>query len=654
MSQTIRKITPEELGNRLGSRASELRPTASPVNTFARPAMPDERSSLRDVVASLSEVNPRLNRFADRMASQADEEDKRRAEADALKASAPGWADAIEKGEVGANESAIYQRVWRETRGRNMGDTKYFETWTEWNKPENAALRESGDTGQIEKWLGDRFKQTTEGMERDVLIGFAPRWNQLKQQLVQNAAKEASDAAERGMLTEYQQFAHNTVAGLITSGASPKDIAEALNDTSVAQRFAGVRGDKINEAQFEAITSLAKSAKRADILDALTLDRKDFRDPSKVVGPLIGVGNFATRAEAARSGILRDIEHTNNMAFQEKDREKREADDKFTTEGYMQIIKTGKLPTAEWFANAAAKAGDGVVSKVNSFYQSREQFASNEKRAAAFDVPTPAYADFMREVYRGERSVDDVVSNKSLFPDRRSFDDAMGLASRRGEADFDKTLTFPSVTRARARLDAAIYDPMNLKMDNDPALRAEVSSMFDQQMFAVATDYREKNGRPMTDAQAFVEAERIRTELMTRARTWQQENAGRPASGIRDQAPPAATPPPAAAAPAPAQAPAAAPAPRPDAPAALDKFPKNLIAFAERNKPVAYVPKYIQDGESISGAIPVVPEPVDIKALIQLINSAPYGDVEEAIKLFDAEFGTNAALYFYTNPQPKR
>src|SRR5688572_14964641 len=172
-----KRFVPEPLVYERQGDTTTLRPQAQPVSNFVRPVEPT-KSSMWEVAQALAEANPKINKFFEDKHRQAAREEARTAEAQAMVSTSKSWQEAIDKGEVEAGASPLYQRVYKETLGKVNGlQEAQAKVWQAWNDPANE-IRASQNPDEIAGWFAKKRTEFLQGKDPDWVKGFAPAFNQ--------------------------------------------------------------------------------------------------------------------------------------------------------------------------------------------------------------------------------------------------------------------------------------------------------------------------------------------------------------------------------------------------------------------------------------------------------------------------------------------
>lgn len=148
----------------------DLDPQAKPVSTYVRPAQPAP-SSLHGLASALSGFSQDLKGFMQKRQGQMDDRDKALAQAAAYKANGKGYAEAVSSGDIGANNSPLFQQWYKQTQGSILGRrlaAGAVDAYQQW--PD----RNSQDPANFDKFLGDYIKQNLNTDDPDVLAGAMP------------------------------------------------------------------------------------------------------------------------------------------------------------------------------------------------------------------------------------------------------------------------------------------------------------------------------------------------------------------------------------------------------------------------------------------------------------------------------------------------
>lgn len=259
--QKVREITP----------ASDIRPVASPVNTYVRPADPAP-SPLNDLAKGLAGLDSGLSAFMDQRQAKADEEAALRGKAEFYKNNQQGYAEAVRQGLIPPNASKPFIQSWKKEQG-NLAGIKLREEF-------NTAYlgwegRNSNDPAAFQDFLSTFIAERVTTEDVDVLRGLTPHLDALVTAGSDTFSRDSAQYALSGSLNTRAAVAAETIDyaehGSIANGGEVD--LDRLWDDLMAQReealAAGHRSEEYDKLLVDAIADKAEEYGNEDLLQLL-------------------------------------------------------------------------------------------------------------------------------------------------------------------------------------------------------------------------------------------------------------------------------------------------------------------------------------------------------------------------------------------------
>lgn len=230
--------------------AVQLRPQASPVDTFTQP----RQSALRDLAASLSVIDRPLRQFLDDRAAKQADEDRIRGEAAFYDNSAEDLAEGVRTGKVPAQYSPNFVKGWKNARGNVVGNqikADFAIAFDEWEG------KNSEDPEAYDQFLEDFLRERIGTDDPEVLKGLMPhireitangsaRYTAYRHERtyegsldanVAGALQDVDELNKEGLATEegtnypvvFQKIAEKRSA-FVASGGRPEDFDKSMVD----------------------------------------------------------------------------------------------------------------------------------------------------------------------------------------------------------------------------------------------------------------------------------------------------------------------------------------------------------------------------------------------------------------------------------------
>lgn len=499
------------------------RPAAAPVDTFGG-FQRAPSNALQDLAEVLGRISPDVRRLAAASQALADDRDTREAERQAAMATARSWAEAVERGEVPAGASPVFQRAWREARGKRLAADFGSQAIQDWLSPDNPE-RNAEDPLALQKFLAARRQAFLEGLDDDTRTGFLSRVGQYENQLVNSANAERIRRAE--------QSAEDDLGALMMSRlregqANPAAAIAAAHREALGMRFAGMSGERINKILAQAIIGAAEAAGDPRILDAAAAPRPDLTRPGQTIPGLANIPEFSQAFASARTRINSARLTAENRAYIAEQRARKEQADR--------VVGA--------FAVAAATAmAEGRVVEMPSLQMLRQ--------IAAIDGSLPRTLLELRNAFAegGERqSLEDVAP--LLFQAVRSQSPTTVLAEAVRDGKLrdprrlrDLNVLIDDLTKeanaVRSSVQSIFRDIATSNLEGfSPSQRSAVEVTWkaaggwaETKWLAWFAQYRQANGRAPSEQEALAAANQIALEARELAAPWVRDRQPAPWNG---------------------------------------------------------------------------------------------------------------------------
>ncbi len=240
---------------------AQLRPVATPVDTYVRPA----QSPLRQLADALGTANKGLQTLIETRDKKGEEEQELKGRAAFYTDSQGEFAQAVSEGKIPAQYSPFYVKGFKQAQGAAAGDqlrTKWQDAWDNWEG------KNSDDPKAFDTFFQTFLKDSLKTEDPDVLRGYLP----------------AIEALQANARTQYTQFRHDaTVTGEATTSAANilSGVQTGLDDGLVSEK--GTDYEQIFKGINEGVTaSLAlgdPGGKKVDtFIDAMSAKILETRD----------------------------------------------------------------------------------------------------------------------------------------------------------------------------------------------------------------------------------------------------------------------------------------------------------------------------------------------------------------------------------------
>jgi hypothetical protein len=490
------------------------RAAASPVDTFGG-FQRAPGNSLQDLAEVLGRINPDVRRLAAASQALADDRDTREAERQAALTEARSWSEAVERGEVPAGASPVFQRAWRETRGKRLATDFGTQVMQDWLSPDNPE-RNTEDPQVFQRFLDQRRRAFLEGMDDDTKTGFLSRVGQYENQLINAVNGERIRRAEQAAEADLGAL---MMAKLREGRANPEAAIAAAHGEALGMRFAGMSGERINKVLAQAIISAAEAADDPRILDAAKAPRPDLTRPGQTIPSLASIPEFAQAFAAARTRINASRLTAENRAYIAEQRLRKERADQVVgafsvaAAEAMAAGRTVEMPSPAMLRQIAAIDG----SLPGTLLQIRNSFADGGERQSLEEV-TPILFQAMRSSSPVTFLAEAMRAGQLRDPQR--FRDLNGLID-------DLTRETNTI---RSSVQSVFRDISTSNLEGfSPSQRSAVEVTWkaaggwaETKWLAWFAQYRQANGRAPTEQEALAAANQIALEARQLAAPWVQ------------------------------------------------------------------------------------------------------------------------------------
>lgn len=333
----------------------QLRPSATPVDTYARPARsaapvaPSNTNALMDLAKGLSSVRPSLDKYFQEELNSA----RLKAEAEGATAYAEGEINGIETNRAGWKEFIDRERQNDKINGTNNADTlaamnPHFKRgyirshldnlgmtledqllleWSQNPRVEDGQgntinLQQSDDPQLLQAWARERMSQFMEENnvgnydETSVAEAFLPHAQAALQGIAQRHSSFRLEERQREYGQAYSNNIQMIVGGIVATGDAQGGVL-ALQDRLNQAVTDGLNPKTANQLLVTAIATAAKDSGDASLLDLL-----DGIDTGN--GPLGNVGWVKDVRSSTKLGIQQweQSQHRYNVWLEEENRSK--------------------------------------------------------------------------------------------------------------------------------------------------------------------------------------------------------------------------------------------------------------------------------------------------------------------------------------------
>lgn len=631
------------------------RPVAAPVDTFVRAAQPiQDVSGLGAIAQSLDAFGVRLGRFAEDATRLRDERDTDDARRKAELSKVRSWTEAVERGEVDAGASPVFQRAWKETRGAALASEYGSALLQGLSAPDNP-IRNSDDPAAINAWIEERRRQFAEALDPDTQRGFLARAGQFEVSAAQHANAERIKRIEAEAETSLGQAMVAAINNGLAQGMSPAQAIAAAQEEGAALRFAGLRGDKMNAILAQSIMAVAEDKQRPDLLRAANEPRPDLERPGKTVAGVGQIPAFRQHfAQAAMRIESRAFQQEQRRIMLEERAEKRRATQEagaMLSDLVERVSKGEAMPALDMARLRAISRVDPEFSV--RYMQTRERLQNLGEQQ---DLPT--LGRLRAELFAAsdpQGALNEMLQTGRLTDQR--FLSELAMAASRATEGRSFVMSMDSVRSLYSGISRNYQ--AEFSFERPSLIRAvNIAEMyFNSEITRWATEYQQAHGGKMPSAQEALEkAIQLRQQTDSFVNAWGRDervmnpDLWRPGQSL-PESPQVAPQPASTRAPASPTAPSRSPTrPAPRAPATT---PAVAPAVAPTDSPVAPAADPVEAYLASLGPgftfIPPPdkrPSPADIEALER---GAMTPNAARVIEMFDRIYGRGAAAFYTGN-----
>jgi hypothetical protein len=632
------------------------RPAASPVDVFVRPRIVGEQNGLTDLARSLGSLAPSLQNLASDGARLKREKDTDEAGRAAEISQARSWAEAVERGEVQAGASPVFQRAWREVRGAARAAEYGTHLTTAWNSADNP-LRNDDDPQAATKWVAEQRRAFLQDMDEDMQRGFLARAGEHDQRLALTAAAQRVQRNEAAAVTDLGNLMSATITNALRTGMTAEQAIAAAQRESAGLRFAGMDGARVNAALASAVEEVATRDGRTDILDAASRPRPDVTRPGQTVAGL-GGPEWRTRAVNIREAVQARQYRDESRRFEMAERFGRQQAQAAAAEFNQRVfaaIQAGQpipLPDVDTIRRVGRFDPNFGTTQMQLRASLEEMAQRREDRA---NTQTLADIGALRSELMA--APDPRAALNAMLIDRRLTDNRylqdFSLVAERASEGRNFILSMDGVSALRQGITRGTAPEFAFQRPTFARASGIADQFFIVEMTRWATDFQAANqGRMPTPAEATAKA----AELRQQADVFLQRQGDSEAVFRQDfwapgqPLPLGATPagqPQAPAAPESRGSPTSPtrPAPREPSTPAPQVAPVAAGPGAPASDPMAdYIA--LHAGKPFTPSVTRRPGAAELEALQRALVSPDAARVRRALDLFDGVFGTGAAAFY--------
>lgn len=399
----------------------ELRPAASPVDTFVVAPQVVQDNSLADLARGLSKMDAGLQGMLDERKKEQDAKDAINAEADFHKNNREGYAEAIQKGLIPAYSSKAYVESYKRAQGDVAGydlEQRFAAAYDGWGG------KGDPDPAKFDAFLSGFLKDNIKTDDPEVLRGLVPRLRALTANAVAKSSTDRHSALVNGSLATAGAQVNIAIdeahaRGLATKKGTDYEGLFSFIETNRAEKIAAGANPE----------DLDKTA-----IDRIVLSAVDKRDPKllgffdrKVPGKDYTYGQ-TPYGQTQKAATIEKLETMGRKAIVEEERLRKEAEskekDEVTRLAIESLATNPDAPFPEELLARGAKVEPEFRTKVNTW-------RSNIRKNQAATNPQALLELHQEIVASGGRNTDTIIARaaeRGTLTNAADFDTARKLA----------------------------------------------------------------------------------------------------------------------------------------------------------------------------------------------------------------------------------
>lgn len=467
----------------------QVRPQARVSDGYVAPQARTESLGIQ-LARSLAPLSQGLRAHFQQQQEQADDATRARARKDAL-SQAQTEIDAVQKGEMFAAESTIYQKAYREQRGLLEGQRIRTEALQSY---QDQGLENSTDTAEFDQFLSGFMKDKLEGItDPDMLRGALGVVEQAANNMsLQNAAR-VSENLENGILDDATTLIGNAMQAETEAALREKRdfdvnaVMQVVNASNARTKFLQLPGPALRKRITDLVVD--RAVLDADPTVLKLLDQQMDVNGKKV--PLADGYWKAKRDEVQMRVQSRQIQISDQLAQQqERDQKARLQTGQSALLGVFAqnpYAMPSSAQLAEWEAFAPGLAEQALTIR-NKLIEAREKSSPGATLAAMADyAQDPANLGKLFDAVRSG-----TVDASMLRWGLTTFERASKLGEGDPNAGWRNVRSNPALVGYFARFDEAATDPIlgNL-YENAPQEIARAKGQFNIAVLEYASSHPE-------------------------------------------------------------------------------------------------------------------------------------------------------------------
>lgn len=462
----------------------QLRPAASPVDTYVRPAAVAPGLG-QQLAAALQEFQPQIRQLIAQRQQKAAVEDTAGAKRQAL---LDGISDikAVNDGKLHPDKSPLWQKVYKDQQGRSYAVQKVSEARQAYDEGGYASQTDAvGFDEFARKFVGSALDPIT---DPDILNGALPAIDQelTRLTLAQQAATANNQKADYidSAATEIDGLIGNEASAAATEGRSFDGAAVWGSINALKERSKGLSmltGEQVNKLVVDAAADYAERNVDPSVLDALKGQSWSDGKGKEIPGPFSSAYGRQKLRDTYQRIDSRKVELSNQLYTIEQRKKQQSREDALAL--YASAAASGRRLTSRELSTLTQSLGAEFLTSYNSTLTSLNSVINSDRNIRDYDSPEKMIGAY-NQLLTGNLNLDQKASlmgslrdpqNISRFYDDAKADQSSGKTVFKQLRGLDDGLALLLDDVAKAGVDDS---PIGKALGTDPdVLRAAKTSI---------------------------------------------------------------------------------------------------------------------------------------------------------------------------------
>lgn len=469
----------------------QLRPQASPVDTYVRPAAKAPGLG-QQLAAALQEYQPQIKQFLAKREEKKSEEETASARRQALVDGIASIGE-VNEGKLHPDKSALWQKVYKDQQGRAWAVAKVAEARSAYDEGGFAAQKDGAGFDEFaRKFVGDSLGPIT---DPDLINGALPALDQelTRLTLSNQAATAANQKADyiNSAAVEIDGLISNEVTASSAEGRDfdPKAVWGSIDALKNRAKGLGMlAGEDINKLVVDSVVDHAERAADPTALDALKDQQWTDKSGKTIPGPFSNAYGRA-KLRAARERIdARQVELSNQIYTLQERKKKQDTD--AVLSDVAVLVASGNAIPPDLKARLVQVGGADALRELNSTITSQNSLITSERAVRDYDDAGTLHNVYARLLSGDEIDAQEQISLLGRIRDPntvgRFYDDLKSVRDADGTNNFKKLRKVPGIRVVLDNIGAASRGTGVLAgaFGTDPAVALKVQQDLTQEVIS--------------------------------------------------------------------------------------------------------------------------------------------------------------------------